>query len=289
MAAVDTLRVLLLLYLVNAEVDVPALEAVLVELRQLLEAIELELDASGRPLLVLLGDTARSELPSPVIYEGKGERPPVLELFVERGGERSRPRRPLRHDEASSALEWFDAEEGGGALRPIIKLLTLLAVVVMVELLSKWVWDVGSGTSSTGETDAACAFPKLSFHLDGFLTGAAGGTAERDAVTVEGIGGTGGAGVDALLDTVLEVLEDDPVRDPARSEQSGVGRAYMDTGSNGRDLRESLVDALEALVDDDLKDGVFCIAEPDAFDVLLSSRAKDWDATARVVNVSSLS
>jgi hypothetical protein len=149
----------------------------------------------------------------------------------------------------------------------------------MVELLSIWVWDVGGGTSSTGETDAACAFPKLSFHLDGFLTGAAGGTVEREAETEEGIGGTGGAGaagVDALLDTVLEVLEDDPVRDPARSEQSGVGRAYMDTGSNGRDLRESLVDALEALVDADLKDGVFCnAAEPDAFDVLLSSRAKD--------------
>jgi hypothetical protein len=58
-AVVDTLRALELLYLVNADVDVPALDVVLIELLQLPEAIELALDATGRPLRVLLGDIAR--------------------------------------------------------------------------------------------------------------------------------------------------------------------------------------------------------------------------------------
>lgn len=60
-AVVDILRELELLYRVNAEVDVPALEVVLIELRQLVETIELALDATGRPLRVLLGEMARSD------------------------------------------------------------------------------------------------------------------------------------------------------------------------------------------------------------------------------------
>jgi hypothetical protein len=48
---------LALLYRVNAEVDVAALEVV--ELRQLPEAIELALEARGRPLRALSGETAR--------------------------------------------------------------------------------------------------------------------------------------------------------------------------------------------------------------------------------------
>lgn len=45
----------------KAEVDVPALEVVLIELRQFVEIMELALEATGRPLLVLLGEIARSE------------------------------------------------------------------------------------------------------------------------------------------------------------------------------------------------------------------------------------
>lgn len=60
-AVVDTLRALALLYRVNADVDVPALEVVLIELRQLPETIELALEATGRPLRTELGDTARSD------------------------------------------------------------------------------------------------------------------------------------------------------------------------------------------------------------------------------------
>jgi hypothetical protein len=60
-AVVETLRVLALLYRVKADVDVPALEVVLNELRQLPETIELELEATARWLRVELGDTARSE------------------------------------------------------------------------------------------------------------------------------------------------------------------------------------------------------------------------------------
>ena len=64
MAAVDTLPMLELLYLVNADVEVPALDVVLIELRQLLEVMELALDAKGRPLRVLFGEVARSFLRS---------------------------------------------------------------------------------------------------------------------------------------------------------------------------------------------------------------------------------
>lgn len=58
-AVVETLRTLELLYRVNADVDVPALEVVLIELRQFVETIELALDATGRPLRTLLGETGR--------------------------------------------------------------------------------------------------------------------------------------------------------------------------------------------------------------------------------------
>jgi len=58
-AAVETLRTLLLLYRVKAEVEVPALEVVLIELRQFPDTMELELDATGRPLRELVGETPR--------------------------------------------------------------------------------------------------------------------------------------------------------------------------------------------------------------------------------------
>lgn len=48
----------------KADVEVPALEVVLMELRQFDEAIELALEAKGRPertLRVLLGEMPRSE------------------------------------------------------------------------------------------------------------------------------------------------------------------------------------------------------------------------------------
>lgn len=52
-AAVDILRALELLYRVKADVDAPALDTVLIEARQLLEAIELAPEANGRPLWLL--------------------------------------------------------------------------------------------------------------------------------------------------------------------------------------------------------------------------------------------
>jgi hypothetical protein len=58
-AAVETLRVLELLYRVKAEVEVPALDVVLIELRQFPETIELALEATGRVLRMLLGETPR--------------------------------------------------------------------------------------------------------------------------------------------------------------------------------------------------------------------------------------
>ena len=58
-AVVETLRPLALLYRVNADVDVPALDVVLVEL-----ALDLALDPVGRLLRTEFGETARSDFKS---------------------------------------------------------------------------------------------------------------------------------------------------------------------------------------------------------------------------------
>ena len=55
-ANVDTERILWLLYRVNLLVDVLVLD---IEFRQLLDVIELEMLANGRPLRVLVGDAPR--------------------------------------------------------------------------------------------------------------------------------------------------------------------------------------------------------------------------------------
>jgi hypothetical protein len=58
-AVVETLLALELLYRVKADVEVPALDVVDIELLQLLDAIELALDAKCDPLRVLFGEIAR--------------------------------------------------------------------------------------------------------------------------------------------------------------------------------------------------------------------------------------
>lgn len=129
----------------KAEVEVPALEVVLIELRQFPEAIELALEATaGRPeraLRVLFGDTARSwERFSPkfhvlkVFELGVGPCPVVVSLFIALGGVgEPRPRRPLVQagELSSTLLARPAAEVGGGALRPMMRLVTLLAVADM--------------------------------------------------------------------------------------------------------------------------------------------------------------
>lgn len=52
------------LELLNVVVDVQALEVVLIELRQLLDFTEPALDVAGRPLRVLLGESARRSVKS---------------------------------------------------------------------------------------------------------------------------------------------------------------------------------------------------------------------------------
>jgi hypothetical protein len=68
-AVVSTLRALALLYLLNADVDVNALELVDIELRQLLEYIELALEATGRPFLALADERAFLSFGSTVPYK----------------------------------------------------------------------------------------------------------------------------------------------------------------------------------------------------------------------------
>lgn len=79
-AAVSTLRALALLYLVNADVDVVALD---IELRQLLEYVELALEATGRPPLVLAGETGRlpfGSTPPVKLVDDPGIPQPLLPL-----------------------------------------------------------------------------------------------------------------------------------------------------------------------------------------------------------------
>jgi hypothetical protein len=170
-AVVEMLRVLELLYLVNAEVEVPALDVVLIELRQLDETTELALDAIGRPLRVLLGDTPRlSYSPYP------GDR---LWFLLKAGVSCSLTRRP-RFQVSETGMGLFRICDGGGALRALMRLVTLLAVVERGsggEPSS----DVDGDASSTGDTrpvkDEPELLPKLSFHFDGFfVTGGGDGS-----------------------------------------------------------------------------------------------------------------
>ena len=206
MAVVDILRALELLYRVNADVEVLALDVVLIELRQLEDTTELALDPAGRPLRVLFGEIARSERRSWCTYAhgscgAFGVYPGALLICLAdaaRGKSRI-PRRPLLQvGEASvTVLDDEGDETWGGALRPMRRLDTLLAVVAMAWEGDKS-RDAGGETSSTGDIRPAAAaalasaealfLPKLSFHFDGFLV--TGGRAEV-------IGGeAGGGGVD---------------------------------------------------------------------------------------------
>jgi len=149
-AVVEMLRALELLYLVNADVDVPALLDVLIELRQFDDTTELALDPIGRPLRVLFGETARTEglerwswkvhcsggTGGLVDSAYPGDR---LGVFIGRVGETeveggSRARRPrLQVEEASVSafegaargVEWLG---GDGAFKPIRTLVTLVAM-----------------------------------------------------------------------------------------------------------------------------------------------------------------
>lgn len=156
-AVVETLRTLALLYRVNADVDVPALDVVLVELRQLPDNMEDALEATAW-FRIELTDPARSESCPQWSREGCGLRDDVYtwrpcELPpVDTGG---RTRRP-RGQSSTGALGC----DGGAAFSPMIRLVTLLTVE-----------DIGKSgeASSTGPSAEPLLLPKLSFHLDCFL------------------------------------------------------------------------------------------------------------------------
>lgn len=206
-AVVDTLRVLELLYRVNADVEVLALDVVLIELRQLEDTTELALDPAGRPLRVLFGEIARSERRSwwcaHASCDALGVYPGDLLICLAARGKSRVPRRPLLQvGEASvTVLDDEGDETWGGALRPMRRLDTLLAVVAMAWEGDKS-RDGGGETSSTGEIRPAAAaalasaealfLPKLSFHFDGFLV--TGGRAEVMGGEAGGEEGTEGRG-----------------------------------------------------------------------------------------------
>jgi hypothetical protein len=195
-AVVDTLRTLALLYRVNADVDVPALEVVLVELRQLPDTIELALDPIGRPLRTEFGDVARSECKSASQWSlpGCGLRD---ELYVSRSrrvagskppaGTGSRARRP-RGRSSADAL----GADGGEASSPMIRLVTLLAVAD-IKVGGTGRSGMVSSTGETRPTFKALLLPKLSFHFDGFFViEGAGMESEAEAGgATAGLGATG--------------------------------------------------------------------------------------------------
>jgi len=107
------------------------------------------------------------------------------------------------------------------------------------------------GAESVAATDAAFAFPKLSFQREGFLEGAEGGA------TAEGVG-----------EVTADCLEEE---DEGR--RRGVGIAYTGVGSKEKGWRpREVFETVEVL---------------ETEDCLLSSRARDWEAVARVLRVSS--
>lgn len=136
----------------------------------------------------------------------------------------------------------------------MIRLLTLLTVEER-----GCVESVVGGTSSVGEVRpvlevmvVALALPKPSFHRDGFFVGADGGEVGV-VVVVVGLG-------------VVEVVVEFELR---RLMINGWGIAYIEAGSKGCVRRDDEV--VEVLTED----------------CLLSSRARDCEATASVFRVSS--
>lgn len=241
----------------------PALEVVLIELRQFPDTTELALEASGRPLRVLLGEIARSERLSGkrsrfvCDREAKDARDLPADLFEFWPGEESLVRRPrVQGEEASSGLKGGPAggtARGAGAFKPMMRLVTLLTVEAAGcdGSGAGGGWVISSAEARFAVSVDALALPKLSFHREGFFVGT-------------GTGADDGAGVVVEVDweTVREL-------------SNGVGIAYIETGSKDCCLREDVVDFVAA----EWTEG--------ALDCLLSSRARDWEATARVTNVSS--
>lgn len=192
-AAVATLRTLPLLYRVNADVDVPALD---IELRQLFDdAMELALEASGRPLRVLVGETPRlltgetarwerwstpcgprcSKLLFDVNMELE-DGPQVLALLAYWPyGWVFFGRRPRLFQLPMSSGSGFKEDGAGGALRLMRRLVTLLAVedigLLGADACSTLPLLTSAGVSSTGGTltPALLALPKESFHFEGFF------------------------------------------------------------------------------------------------------------------------
>lgn len=198
----------------NTDVDAILLEAVDdVELRQLLDVIELALEANGRPLRVLAGDKARGDLArrgetvllSDHLCSGARK---AVGAYIE-GGEYRRglsllgaeategvggcclDRRPLTSSPSCCfVLNCAIPDEGwGGAFKPMSKFVTLLALAdidlpVSVEAVSS-MGDVDDDIAIAGRSLAEeLCLPKDSFHLDGFfgstLIAGKGGGDSRD-------------------------------------------------------------------------------------------------------------
>lgn len=221
-AAVDTLRELALLYFVNAEDDVPALA---IELRQLFDdAMELALDASGRPLRVLEGETPRllagdtlrllagetarwdraSALDTPrrsrLLTEENGEPeggPHVLLLFdsvlAAYGDALGRRPRCVKEPISPTSARLDEAELLG------CRLSSMLATLLAVEDFSLPLASESASSEASALLSAALLpLPKLSFHFDDFFEIEDEETDNEDdedgnaAVGWIPIGGTGG-------------------------------------------------------------------------------------------------
>lgn len=144
---------------------------------------------------------------------------------------------------------------GAGAFKPMMRFVTLLTVEAAGcdgSGAGGGGWAVSSLEARLAVSVEALALPKLSFHREGFFVGT-------------GTGGDDGAG--EVVDVDWEVVR--------AGLSNGVGIAYIETGSNDCCLRDDVVDFVPV----DLTEG--------ALECLLSSRARDWEATARVTSVSS--
>lgn len=149
----------------------------------------------------------------------------------------------------------------------MIKSLTLLAVA---DMEAESLID-GSGLlvriSSTGDmrppavADAELFFPKLNFHLDGFLTTPMEGVDEL----MEVVGVMDGREAGTLMGVNTPDVE--PMACEVRRAD---GKGYMDTGSYGMVLR----------LDDVVRVDVDVLVCVDAFEALLISRARDSEALA---------
>lgn len=135
-----------------------------VELRQLLDAVELALEATGSPLRVLESERARGDLSRREVVRSHS----YGRVEAGTGATNVFERRPLAQEDDWSASGFLDCEISEATCKPMMRFVTLLAMADIPIALS--VSNEDASSTGDGRVFSEGVFsPKLNFHFDGFF------------------------------------------------------------------------------------------------------------------------